>query len=1681
MRLLIKRIVSVVVLITFLAGLIYIPKLENAYAAVIDDVGDLNLAIDTPVTINDRFPVPNPISPKSNDKKLYSGKWKVLVDGTLAGYDKVVKHIYTGSNAEQYNFIKYSTVSQWINVLGGNPTFVNTYLNKIRLSISGSDRVYIRYLAELSGAHVTGYKVLDEKAGNGEVYVATTRPPSANISISPANPRESDDVKITVSGTSFFNFWNTDLKSALGLQDKIVYTVDIDGERVISAKTLINQQGFIDVITRKFSAGQHTITLYVKDSVDRLTRKDYTFTVSAAPTPPPPPGSIQAKINLILDPPSLKAGTTGDVNATIDATSSVSSGTGPYAARFWLKVNGVDLLGSDGVAVQNLTSLSQAKYTKLITNAKPGDKVWAKVRVWDASINKTSEAETTKVIGQYEDVPTPEPTPPPAPEPVPPVAVINAPSEVIQGDDVYISSGSYDPDGTIVNYSWSISPSSGVTGTLSGESGTVYFDKVGTYTVRLTVTDNDGLTDTAQKNIVVKPAAPKAFFDYTGALKENRKVVLDASGSYTSPKYPMVWDATEWEITPVSSGLTQNDIKIVPSTDMKTRTVLFKKAGDYRVRVRVKNSVGNYSDWYERTLTVVEDLPPVADFFVMATALRNPSNGNMAKIELIDASYSPDGDKIVQRIWKYKYDSNNNGSFDDEQWITLDSGNNTHPVLYTKDVGKYLFELSVKEDFGEETIPEFVSPSDYKTADTSNKPMKDKICEVINLQPVVDFEMYEKKKAELVIRVGKLNNYDTRVKQLEDGINNLLIPLLNSKNIDARVIDSDFGTGTYGGNTSFDGSRYTVSSYVIKATVDTAGRFGITTVEGFPGITSDDNQYLLYRGDVSTTSALVVKIDGNLYNLYNYTPSSITTENGKIVVNYGTINGVEIKVIYTIYDDKYVLINFVATNKTTVQKNIGFKIYYDTCVAGNDGSPIKVTNKGFEIYNDTYQVRAVGILKDNPVITPPTDWQMEKWSSSNHTYFPYDDGRAHFSSSYYVGQTYQTSDTAISLWWHSQSVAPNQQRSITTLLGIERPTEAKLNMLADSLLNVVYKDLNAGKYVLVFDDVSFLDYNDSTARTKFINAVNQLSAKLVIAGQTTFPASQADGLISLTTNGGFKVIDNSISNQLTVIAEYIAKDLENQQRIIEKYVILGEPIEIKTYYNDPENDPKYQERWMYLHDPNYFENSLGLASFNGKYLDVPVTVFDKVGKYEVEYQARDNPKDDDRFDNYRLWSYKPLSTMYIYVHRTPIAQFAVTMTPSGSNYIVSITDQSYDLDHMSLPNKGIQAWEWKWKEVNETTWHDGKMSGTFPVGKTYLVYLRVQDLEGAWSEPKVQTITTQNINLPPVAQFTVNPITQVVNKTITIIDQSYDPNGDPIAERQWRVQKPDGTWINYGSTVPNNIPSLGIGTYTIELKVRDNPRVGTPLWSEPYTQAVTIIPENNKPVARFTISPNPVVADEHFTITDQSYDPDGDPIVAREWKIQKPDGTWVTINQWKPTFEEMGLGDDGTYKIQLRVLDDPTGRHPNLTPMWSDPYVVTVQVQGRLIVIGSSNKTTYKAGEAMILYARTEGKAYRVEARMWYPKNEFTSSNVTTLVPDIPLTTPPQDVMTWHTKHTKDEGRDVVVIIPKNMPDGTYKIVFTAYKQLAGGGVKTATDTITVRVKGSIYDNSKSQIIGPKF
>ena len=95
------------------------------------------------------------------------------------------------------------------------------------------------------------------------------------------------------------------------------------------------------------------------------------------------------------------------------------------------------------------------------------------------------------------------------------------------------ASGSSDTDGTIVNYIWDFGDGSAGTGMTTTHA----YASVGTYVVTLTVTDNDGLTDTATKDVVViatgvELTPPVASFTYSPeSPEEGKTVTFDASGS----------------------------------------------------------------------------------------------------------------------------------------------------------------------------------------------------------------------------------------------------------------------------------------------------------------------------------------------------------------------------------------------------------------------------------------------------------------------------------------------------------------------------------------------------------------------------------------------------------------------------------------------------------------------------------------------------------------------------------------------------------------------------------------------------------------------------------------------------------------------------------------------------------------------------------------------------------------------------------------------------------------------------------------------------------------------------------------------------------------------------------------------------------------------------------------------
>lgn len=102
---------------------------------------------------------------------------------------------------------------------------------------------------------------------------------------------------------------------------------------------------------------------------------------------------------------------------------------------------------------------------------------------------------------------------------------------------------------------------------------------------------------------------------------------------------------------------------------------------------------------------------------------------------------------------------------------------------------------------------------------------------------------------------------------------------------------------------------------------------------------------------------------------------------------------------------------------------------------------------------------------------------------------------------------------------------------------------------------------------------------------------------------------------------------------------------------------------------------------------------------NSKYQSFPYS-----GVYVATFQARDNPKSDDRFDEYRLWSRDNLSSMTFHVHRKPIALFSAKLTGGW----LQITDSSYDLDHIKAYNKGLMDWQWQYKTTESEMWMDGQ-------------------------------------------------------------------------------------------------------------------------------------------------------------------------------------------------------------------------------------------------------------------------------------------------------------------------------------------------------------------------------------
>ncbi|PLS15030.1 hypothetical protein CVD28_24430 [Bacillus sp. M6-12] len=424
---------------------------------------------------------------------------------------------------------------------------------------------------------------------------------------------------------------------------------------------------------------------------------------------------------------------------------------------------------------------------------------------------------------------------------------------------------------------------------------------------------------------------------------------------------------------------------------------------------------------------------------------------------------------------------------------------------------------------------------------------------------------------------------------------------------------------------------------------------------------------------------------------------------------------------------------------------------------------------------------------------------------------------------YGIGTIFVQTTTAEYYTTHSGNLAPLLRNTIN--YNIKKILTKSFN---DIIKQPKWND-GSERFIVNVDDDKVADFDSSTALGEILPRVINEELHYVGLGTNT-NKDQTNSFIRKINNEGAFFDNNNFEDSINKTADYIISQLNEQETGDSQYVLVGEPIDISVTPTSLATNTQTAEyplgRWRIDHNYNYFENSLGQASWANQWQKDLQMVFDKPGQYDISFgDKHPNPR-------------------YVYAHRRPVASFSSIVRNNGSNFAITIQDYSYDLDMESRTDKGIAEYEWKWKKTTDSDWTIGKVPSSLPLGNDYIVQLRVKDHQGVWSSPESRYITTSSVVAKPVANFTIDAHTKSMYETLDISDTSYDPAGRNVTEKSWTVYK-NNTQIYSGSTPLTNFRNYGVGEYRIALKVKNDAN----LWSEEFSRNIIITDDKENPEA----------------------------------------------------------------------------------------------------------------------------------------------------------------------------------------------------------------------------------------
>jgi PKD repeat protein/KaiC/GvpD/RAD55 family RecA-like ATPase len=220
----------------------------------------------------------------------------------------------------------------------------------------------------------------------------------------------------------------------------------------------------------------------------------------------------------------------------------------------------------------------------------------------------------------------------------PPIAQFSVSARTV-ATEVFVqfnASSSYDPDGTIVSYYWDFGDGQNGMGRVASHA---YGDN-GTYTVALTVTDNDGLTNTTRDTVLVQDKPPIALFTVSANVVDTGVFIqFDASSSY-DPDGTVIgfyWDFGDGKN---ATG------KVVSHS--------YAYNGTYTVALTATDDDG-LTDVHLDTITV-HNRPPIASFTVSSVTVYTD------EIITLNATFSHDPDgSVVSFFWDFGDGANASG------------------------------------------------------------------------------------------------------------------------------------------------------------------------------------------------------------------------------------------------------------------------------------------------------------------------------------------------------------------------------------------------------------------------------------------------------------------------------------------------------------------------------------------------------------------------------------------------------------------------------------------------------------------------------------------------------------------------------------------------------------------------------------------------------------------------------------------------------------------------------------------------------------------------------------------------------------------------------------------------------------------------------------------------------------